>query len=94
MLASPYAGQYVGLYGEVSINGSDGATYRLVTHEGRPAIRLTLDEEWLTARDRAFPVRVDPPVPAFVSGNAGGTIRQVLLTGQIPAAVRVFRIDP
>ncbi len=37
VLAAPYAGQYVGLYGEVSIDGSDGATYRLDLEVTRPS---------------------------------------------------------
>lgn len=36
VLAAPYAGQYVGLYGQVSIDGSDGATYRVDVEISRP----------------------------------------------------------
>ena len=43
---------------------SDAMTYRIVTHNGAPALELRLDAGWLTEADRAFPVRADPPVVA------------------------------
>jgi|GEM_PF-1091051 len=40
---------------------SDGVTYSLTTTaDGRPALRMDLDAAWLAAKDRVFPVRVDP----------------------------------
>ncbi|WP_051467498.1 DNRLRE domain-containing protein [Pseudofrankia saprophytica] len=40
---------------------SDGVAYSLTTTaDGRPALRMDLDTGWLAAKDRVFPVRVDP----------------------------------
>jgi hypothetical protein len=39
---------------------STDVTYALVTVDGAPALRMTLNAEWLHASGRVFPVRVDP----------------------------------
>ncbi|MGW4458869.1 LamG-like jellyroll fold domain-containing protein [Streptomyces albidoflavus] len=44
---------------------SSGVSYRLVEEDGRQELVMTLDEEWLAAPGRAFPVRVDPSVKSF-----------------------------
>ncbi|MFF7023439.1 DNRLRE domain-containing protein [Streptomyces klenkii] len=36
--------------------------YRLVEHGGGQALRVDLDGDWLSAPERTFPVRVDPPM--------------------------------
>ncbi len=41
-----------------------GVTYRLVPHAGGQALEVSLDDDWLSASTRRFPVRVDPPVAA------------------------------
>jgi RHS repeat-associated protein len=49
---------------------SSGVSYTLVSDEGRPAIRMTLDQAWLDSPSRVFPVTVDPSVSDV---NANGT---------------------
>ncbi|WP_309235752.1 DNRLRE domain-containing protein [Streptomyces sp. TRM64462] len=44
---------------------SDGVTYGLATENGRQILTVSLDQEWLQAPERVFPVRVDPSVTAF-----------------------------
>jgi RHS repeat-associated protein len=39
---------------------SQGVTYTLITVDGKPAIRVDLDADWLHQPLRKFPVRVDP----------------------------------
>ncbi|SCF35132.1 intein N-terminal splicing region/RHS repeat-associated core domain-containing protein [Micromonospora matsumotoense] len=47
---------------------SAGVAYELVTSNGRPALKVTLDSDWLQSPDRRFPVEVDPTVGPPVSG--------------------------
>ena len=49
---------------------SDGVSYTLVTLDGHPAIRMTLDTTWLDSSARVFPVTVDPSVSDV---NSNGT---------------------
>jgi len=49
---------------------SDGVSYSLVMLAGQPAIKMTLDTAWLDAKNRVFPVTVDPSVSAT---NSNGT---------------------
>ena len=49
---------------------SPGVRYTLVSDDGRPAIRMTLDTAWLDSPARVFPVTVDPSVSDV---NSGGT---------------------
>ncbi|MEU4494504.1 LamG-like jellyroll fold domain-containing protein [Streptomyces sp. NPDC023998] len=44
---------------------SSGVRYSLVQTAGRQVLVVTLDKEWLSARERVFPVRVDPSVTSF-----------------------------
>lgn len=72
---------------------SYGVDYTLVTlDDGRKALRVDLDEEWLRAPDRVFPVKVDPPLvqvlpvwqnDTFVSSHEQGPhgFEDVLKTG-------------
>jgi RHS repeat-associated protein len=39
---------------------SQGVTYTLITIDGKPAIRVDLDADWLHQPSRKFPVQVDP----------------------------------
>ncbi|MEV4760629.1 LamG-like jellyroll fold domain-containing protein [Micromonospora sp. NPDC049559] len=39
---------------------SNGVSYQLVTSDGGPALRVTVDEAWLRDPARVFPVTVDP----------------------------------
>ncbi|MFG2753770.1 LamG-like jellyroll fold domain-containing protein [Streptomyces xanthophaeus] len=58
--------------GERSNQGviSSGVTYTLESSGGRQVLVVSLDEKWLTAPDRVFPVKVDPSV-AGVSATSG-----------------------
>ncbi|MGV9979924.1 LamG-like jellyroll fold domain-containing protein [Micromonospora wenchangensis] len=47
---------------------SAGVAYELVTSNGRSALKVTLDSDWLRSPDRRFPVEVDPTVGPPVSG--------------------------
>ncbi|WP_258024269.1 LamG-like jellyroll fold domain-containing protein [Streptomyces bambusae] len=51
-------------FGEKSREGaiSSGVSYSLVEEGGQQVLRVTLDEKWLAAPERVFPVRVDPSV--------------------------------
>jgi RHS repeat-associated protein len=46
---------------------SSGVRYSLTGSVGRQVLVVTLDEEWLTAPERVFPVRVDPSVTGISS---------------------------
>ncbi|MEU3791755.1 LamG-like jellyroll fold domain-containing protein [Streptomyces fructofermentans] len=50
---------------------SSGVVYNLTEEDGRPVVVMTLDQDWLAAPERVFPVRVDPSVTAF--GATSGT---------------------
>ncbi|MGW0909405.1 LamG-like jellyroll fold domain-containing protein [Streptomyces sp. NPDC002853] len=50
---------------------SSGVTYSLTEENGRQVVVMKLDEDWLTAPERVFPVRVDPSVKSF--GATSGT---------------------
>ncbi|MDX2813402.1 LamG domain-containing protein [Streptomyces sp. PA03-5A] len=41
---------------------SSGVQYSLVTIDGGPALKVSLDKQWLQDPDRMYPVRVDPSV--------------------------------
>ncbi|WP_307874373.1 DNRLRE domain-containing protein [Frankia nepalensis] len=48
---------------------SDGVTYSLVTlSDGRQALRVDLDREWVTSKDRVFPILVDPSFSTLLTG--------------------------
>ncbi|PRW64745.1 LamG-like jellyroll fold domain-containing protein [Actinopolyspora mortivallis] len=49
---------------------SDGVTYELAGTSEQPVLRVSLDEQWLSAPERVFPVKVDPSV---VGKDADGT---------------------
>jgi RHS repeat-associated protein len=49
---------------------STGVSYTLTTADGEPAIRMTLDQDWLDSPSRVFPVTVDPNVNSY---NSDGT---------------------
>jgi RHS repeat-associated protein len=49
---------------------STGVSYTLITAGGQPAIRVSLDQAWLDAPSRVFPVTVDPSVESV---NSNGT---------------------
>ena len=49
---------------------SHGVTYSLVTVNGRPAVRVTLDGVWLHSAARVFPVTVDPSVTPVNSNSS------------------------
>lgn len=49
---------------------SSGVTYRLAEEGGRQVLVVELDEEWLNAPERVFPVRVDPSVKS-VNASSG-----------------------
>ncbi|WP_329320450.1 LamG-like jellyroll fold domain-containing protein [Streptomyces sp. NBC_01262] len=49
---------------------SSGVTYALVEQNGAPALKVTLDEAWLSDSSRVFPVKVDPTVTS-VSATSG-----------------------
>ncbi|MET9465969.1 LamG-like jellyroll fold domain-containing protein [Streptomyces sp. NPDC006544] len=60
--------------GEHSNEGaiSTGVTYSLLEEGGRQILVVTLDTQWLTAPERVYPVRVDPPVEVTgVRANSG-----------------------
>ncbi|MFD8736556.1 LamG-like jellyroll fold domain-containing protein [Streptomyces sp. NPDC059618] len=44
---------------------SSGVTYALTEENGRQVVVMKLDEDWLGAPERVFPVRVDPSVKSF-----------------------------
>ncbi|MEU8847205.1 LamG-like jellyroll fold domain-containing protein [Streptomyces sp. NPDC048564] len=46
---------------------SSGVTYSLAEENGRQILVVKLDEEWLAAPERVYPVRVDPSVKSFES---------------------------
>ncbi|MEU3890796.1 LamG-like jellyroll fold domain-containing protein [Streptomyces sp. NPDC029041] len=46
---------------------SSGVTYDLDEENGRQVLVVKLDEDWLKAPERVFPVRVDPSVKSFDS---------------------------
>ena len=51
--------------GNAALPGGQAAsqlTYQLVTQNGAPALEMTLDQSWLDAPGRVFPVTVDPTV--------------------------------
>jgi RHS repeat-associated protein len=48
---------------------SKAVTYHLIQDAGAPALRVSIDRGWLSAADRRFPVRLDPPV----LGNGAAT---------------------
>ncbi|WP_233221395.1 LamG-like jellyroll fold domain-containing protein [Streptomyces carminius] len=48
---------------------SDGVRYRLIQEGDRQILVVSLDEEWLTAPERTFPVRVDPSVTAVTASS-------------------------
>ncbi|WP_240138973.1 LamG-like jellyroll fold domain-containing protein [Streptomyces sp. MUM 178J] len=43
---------------------SQAVTYELVEEDGKPALRMTADEEWLKDPERVYPVTVDPTIAA------------------------------
>ncbi|KJE21709.1 RHS repeat-associated core domain, partial [Frankia torreyi] len=48
---------------------SDGVAYSLVTLPGgQQALQVDLDKDWLAAKDRVYPVRVDPNVSTLIAG--------------------------
>jgi RHS repeat-associated protein len=56
---------------------STAVTYELVEVDGGPALRVTVDKEWVTHPDRVFPIRVDPTTvetsgDVFVDNLDGG----------------------
>ncbi|MFJ2416133.1 LamG-like jellyroll fold domain-containing protein [Streptomyces brevispora] len=53
---------------------SRSLTYELTTADGRPALRLTADRDWLDDPARAYPVTVDPTIAAGNSTYAQNTI--------------------
>ncbi|MGW5425055.1 LamG-like jellyroll fold domain-containing protein [Streptomyces sp. NPDC003943] len=53
---------------------SSGVTYSLVREHGRQVLVVDLDEKWLAAPERVFPVKVDPSVTR--SGATAGTYVQ------------------
>ncbi|MFJ3975917.1 LamG-like jellyroll fold domain-containing protein [Streptomyces sp. NPDC090021] len=57
--------------GERSNEGaiSNGVTYGLAEDAGRQVLVVTLDEKWLTAPERVFPVKVDPPMSARATSS-------------------------
>ncbi|NUT52811.1 MAG: DNRLRE domain-containing protein [Saccharothrix sp.] len=63
-------------------NRSTAVTYALTTHDGRPALRLTLDETWLA--HAAYPVAVDPTVQLPVTGDAADSSLHVNGTSSAP----------
>ncbi|MBT8224646.1 MAG: LamG domain-containing protein [Dactylosporangium sp.] len=48
---------------------SHGVRYELVTVDGAPAVRMSLDSAWLHNAERAFPVAVDPQVTVGTVGD-------------------------
>ncbi|MEU9948819.1 LamG-like jellyroll fold domain-containing protein [Streptomyces sp. NPDC047939] len=53
---------------------SRAVTYELTTADGKPALRLTADRDWLDDPARAYPVTVDPTITAGNSTYAQSTI--------------------
>ncbi|MBW5251788.1 Teneurin-1 [Streptomyces sp. P01-B04] len=53
---------------------SRAVTYELTTADGKPALRLTADRDWLDDPARAYPVTVDPTVTAGNTTYAQNTI--------------------
>ncbi|MFJ8232825.1 LamG-like jellyroll fold domain-containing protein [Streptomyces sp. NPDC094448] len=53
---------------------SSGVTYSLTEEGGRQILVVSLDQDWLQAPERVFPVRVDPSVTRF--GASSGTYVQ------------------
>ncbi|MGH3168859.1 MAG: hypothetical protein ACRDN0_23620, partial [Trebonia sp.] len=49
---------------------SYGVRYSLVTADGRPALKMTLDRSWLEGRSRVYPVTVDPSVSAVTANGS------------------------
>ncbi|HEY9473742.1 MAG TPA: DNRLRE domain-containing protein, partial [Mycobacteriales bacterium] len=67
---------------------SSGVTYSLVTQNGRPALRVSLDGTWLSDPARVFPVLVDPSVKSdapsssmVVHGSSSSSGSSELLVG-------------
>lgn len=56
---------------------SKGVTYRLVTVDGQPVLRVELDAAWLDHPARVYPVKVDPSVfdTGTYSSNYAVTVR-------------------
>ncbi|MFF5257942.1 LamG-like jellyroll fold domain-containing protein [Actinomadura viridis] len=76
---------------------STKVSYRLVSAGGRPALQVSVDQEWLTDPARRFPVMVDPSVEITAAGtsmtvNSGGSIGggQELSIGSRSAAYLAF----
>ncbi|WP_083752044.1 RHS repeat-associated core domain-containing protein [Saccharothrix sp. ALI-22-I] len=68
----------------VDANGirSTAVTYALTSHNGRPALQLTLDTTWLN--QAAYPVAVDPTVQLPVAGEAADSSLYVNGTTSAP----------
>lgn len=49
---------------------SHAVHYDLVEQDGRQALRVDVDRDWLLAPDRAFPVRVDPSVDTTAASTS------------------------
>ncbi|GAB3729789.1 polymorphic toxin-type HINT domain-containing protein [Amycolatopsis oliviviridis] len=75
---------------------SNGVTYRLIEHKGRPALQVDLDSAWLRDPARQYPVEVDPSVDTGKANNSmvvqngsrgdGGSELKAGTTGSIKAA--------
>jgi hypothetical protein len=55
--------------GGVGSGAATPVTYQLVTSNGEPALRATLDASWLANPARVFPVTVDPSVNSTTTGS-------------------------
>jgi RHS repeat-associated protein len=56
-----------------SASATGAVSYSLTTHDGAPALRMTLDEAWLRAPGREFPVTVESLAITGLNVAAGGT---------------------
>ena len=74
---------------------STGVGYRLETVNGRPALRVTLDENWLKDPARKFPVEADPTVGPPVDNGAPDASMYVHGSSSASGSseLRVGRID-
>ncbi|MEU4563631.1 RHS repeat-associated core domain-containing protein [Actinoplanes sp. NPDC023936] len=74
---------------------SEDVTYQLVTENGGPALRMTVDQRWLRDPARRFPVLVDPTVGPPVKESAATAMMTVRTSSSQanPEDLRVGRVD-